>query len=282
MTVRRWAWGLAAVSIVALTVAGCGNASDPGPNPSSTFVPPRRPPSVQAAVECSASDVQLPQVSEAQDVALAASTDATRTSLLLRNTGRLSVIVIPDEDGATRLLTAPYADPTDAASEAALIAVANRGTIDSVPGLPGGIPLSQVFIGPPQWAVCGVTGQLGRVAGVRFLRDKASSAEYFAAKYLADQLSTRVTPTALKTGRTLATCAKGALQLLQQDPGLQGLDLYTRVIGTESACRSSYKTPLGNDEEAAQKMESRTLHLLEKSPTLLENSKFFVALARAR
>jgi len=86
----------------------------------------------------------------------------------------------------------------------------------------------------------------------------------------------------LKTGRTLATCAKGALQLLQQDPGLQGLDLYTRVIGTESACRSSYKTLLGNDEEAAQKMESRTLHLLEKSPTLLENSKIFVALAHAR
>lgn len=173
------------MSIVALTVAGCGNDPDPGPSSDSspTFVPS---PPAQAAADCSASQVQLPQVSEAQDVALAASTDATRTSLLLKNTGRLSVIVIPGEDGATRLLTAPYANPTDVASVAARIAVAESGTIDSVPGLPGGIPLSQVFIVPPQWAVCGVTGQLGRVAGVRFLRDKASSAEYFAAKYLAD------------------------------------------------------------------------------------------------
>lgn len=232
-----------------------------------------------AATDCEASAVPIPPVSAVEGVELTASTDDTQTSLLLKNTGSLSVIVIPGEDGGTHLTTAPYANPTDAASEAALAAVANTDTVNSVPGLPGGIPYSQVFIVPPKWAVCGLTDEVGRVASMRYFRDKKSSGEYFAAKYLADQLSSRVTPAALKTGRALVACAQGTLQLLKQDPELQGLDLYARVIGTGTACRSSYKTLLGNNEAATRQTESRALRLLEKSPQLLENSRFFVALA---
>ena len=42
-------------------------------------------------------------------VLLDASTDPTRSSLLLKNTGSLSVIVIPDACLRTRLVAAPYA-----------------------------------------------------------------------------------------------------------------------------------------------------------------------------
>jgi hypothetical protein len=56
---------------------------------------------------------------------LEASTDDTGTSLLLKNTGSLSVLVIPDAGWTTRVTTAPHANPTDPSSR--LLNLLERG-----------------------------------------------------------------------------------------------------------------------------------------------------------
>ncbi|CAN5808980.1 hypothetical protein BH24ACT15_BH24ACT15_31190 [soil metagenome] len=274
MTLSRWAVRIVAASTLAI-ISGCGSETETPPAPDS-------PPNAQAkpAEDCSESNVELPALSEIEGVTLSATTDATRTSLLLKNTGELSAVIIPDENGTTQLHPAPYANPTDAASVAALDAVANSADPNAVPGIPAGIPVNQVFFVPPQWAVCGVTGALGQPAAAQYLRDKRSSAQYFVTRSLAEDLVTRITPKALNQSRSLISCAEGTLQLLQADPGLQGLDLYSKVVGTGSACHSTYSALLSNDEAASRRTESKALSLLKKSPTLLDNTRFFVALVR--
>jgi len=210
---------------------------------------------------------------------LEASTDDTGTSLLLKNTGSLSVLVIPDAGWTTRVTIAPHANPTDAASKAALAAVAGAGGLQTVTELPPGIPQSQVFIVPPDWAVCGLTDNVQNVASLRYLRDKATSAEYFVAKGLADQVIARSMPPAKKTSQTLLNCAKGTQQLLKERADLQDVALYAELLNTESACRSSFKALLSNDERATQQTSSRLLNLLERAPRLLENTRLFLALA---
>lgn len=152
MTFSRWAVRIAALSALAI-MSSCGSEPEDPPLPD-----PPTPAQAQPPANCSGSDVGLPALTEVEGVTLSAATDATRTSLLLTNTGELSVVIIPDANGTTQLQPAPYANPTDAASVAALEAVASSADPNSVPGIPAGVRMDQVFFVPPQWAVCGVTG----------------------------------------------------------------------------------------------------------------------------
>ena len=274
---RGRAWVMTAVAIM-VVAAGCASEEDPPVGEQPPIVMPTFA-TVKAAVDCSGSDLVLPPVSGDEGVLLEASTDDTGTSLLLKNTGSLSVLVIPDAGWTTRVTTAPHANPTDAASKAALAAVAGAGGLQTVTELPPGIPQSQVFIVPPDWAVCGLTDNVQNVASLRYLRDKATSAEYFVAKGLADQVIARSMPPAKKTSQTLLNCAKGTQQLLKERADLQDVALYAELLNTESACRSSFKALLSNDERATQQTSSRLLNLLERAPRLLENTRLFLALA---
>ena len=272
-----------AVLIAMVAVAGCSSAEgDSGDGTTVTtpeIVIPTTPAVLKPAADCSKSTVPLDPVSEMDGVRLDASTDPTRTSLLLTNTGSLSVIVVPDASFASRLVAAPYANPTDRASKAALTAVTHSGPLGPDRGLPPYVPSTQVFIVPPQWAVCALTDDVREAAGVRYLRDKVSSAEYFVAKGLADQLVSKFE--SKKTGPTLIRCVKNTLQLLRAHPDLADVELYAEILGAESTCRAGYKTLLGQDERAAERTGTTVLNLLERTPRLLETTRLFQALARA-
>ena len=270
--------GISAAVMVIVAAAGCASEAEPPVAEPPPIVTPTFS-TLKPAADCSKSDVELPPVSGDEGVLLAASTDDTGTSLLLKNTGSLSVLVIPDSAWTTRVTAAPYANPSDAASKAALSAVTRAGGLQAVRELPTGIPLSQVFIVPPQWAVCGLTDDVSKVASLRYLRDKTTSAEYFVAKGLADQVISRFTPPAKKTSQTLLNCAKGTQQLLKERGGLRDIELYAELLSTEGACRSSFKALLSNDERATQQTSSRILNLLERAPRLLENTRLLLALA---
>jgi len=283
MAVRSRA--LVSSAVLILAVAGCtseegADTADGGTTivPTPSIIIPTTQPALKAAADCSKSDQPLPPESEMDGVELQASTDPTRTSLLLKNTGSLSVIVVPDESFTSRLVAAPSVNPTDQASKSALTAVSSSGSLGSNLELPAYIPKSQVFIVPPQWAVCALTDDVHRAAGARYLRDQASSAEYFVAKGLADQLLTRINPDKAKP--TLISCAKSTSLLLKEHPELRGVQLYAEILGAESDCRASYKALLGNDERATQRTGSAVLDQLERTPQLLENTKLFEAAAR--
>jgi hypothetical protein len=190
-----------------------------------------------------------------------------------KNTGELSAVVIPDASRTTRLTTAPYANPTDELSAVALDAVVDTGYAASVPGLPSDIPPDQVYVVPPDWAVCALSDRLGVAASTRYLQDKQSSAMYYTTKLLGDELLPFVTPQQMKNWRTLVSCAKGAADVVQRYPELEGLDLYASAIGDGSACRSAYKLLLSNDEQATRTVQTKALDLLEQSPKLLKTTK---------
>lgn len=264
---RGWC---AAIGLLALVAAGCGNG-DGDPDSARSFRP---------ASDCASSDSLLSPASSVPGVTFSRSTDPTRTSLLMKNTGELTAVVIPDSGFTTRLTTAPYANPTDPASVAALTVVANSQFALRVPGLPAGISQDQVYVVPPGWAVCGLTDRLDTPANVRYLQDKDSSVVYFTAKSLAVPLMSYVTPIQMKTSGTLLACAEAAVQVAQGYPGRDGLDLYTAIVGDGSACRSAYKLLLSNDEQATRTVQIGALDLLERSPKLLETTRFVLALSR--
>jgi hypothetical protein len=276
---RGRAWGITAVLTVVLAAAGCGRETEVPAGEATPIRTPTYSP-LKPATDCTGSDIELAPVSGMDGVRLEASTDQTGTSLLLRNTGSLSVLVVPDAYWRTRLTSAPYANPTDAASNAALAAVTRAGGLTAVTELPARIPLGQVFIVPPQWAVCGLTDDVREVATVRYLRDKTTSAEYFVAKGLADQLYARFTSLPQKTGQTLISCAKGMQQILKERIDLADIELYAQLLSTETTCRASFKALLSNDERATQQTSTRLLNLLERTPRLLENTRLFLALAQ--
>ncbi|MGY4769574.1 hypothetical protein ACXC9Q_21870 [Kribbella sp. CWNU-51] len=273
-----------AVLIATVAVAGCSSAegadSGDGTVGTPSIVIPRTPTAVlKPAKDCSQATEPLEPESQMDGVRLDASTDPTHTSLLLKNTGSLSVIVVPDASFASRLVMAPYANPTDQASKAALNAVTHSGPLGPDRGLPPYVPSTQVFIVPPQWAVCALTDDVREAAGVRYLRDKVSSAEYFVAKGLADQLVSKFE--SKKTGPTLIRCVKNTLQLLRAHPDLADVELYAEILGAESTCRAGYKELLGHDERATERTGTTVLNMLERTPRLLETTRLFEALARA-
>jgi len=261
-------------------VAGCSNASgadQSGGGPITPFALPSSAQPLRAVADCSKSDIPLDPASAMDGVRLDASTDETQTSLLLKNTGNLSVIVVPDARFTTRLVTARLHNPKDAASVAALSAVNGSGSLATVTELPTGLPTSQVFIVPPDWAVCALTDDVSEIASVRYLRDKASSAEYFVAKGLADQLL----PQKKKPANALLECTRDTLQMLKEHPDLPDVQMYAELLGGESKCRASYEALLSHDEKAAQRTGTMVLNLLERAPRLLATTKLFEAGANA-
>ena len=278
------AWALAAV--VALGVAGCGSNDESGDSSSTDSnsgdsyptTPATQPQS--AATTCESADVTLPDATAVEGVTFTLTTDPTGTSLLMKNSGPLTAVVVPDISGPSRLSQAPYANPSDAASEAALFAVARSGFAARVPGLSAGVPADQVYVVPPDWAVCVLSGRLGIPARARFLQDKEASLQYRTTRFLAGELQGFLTPESLKNGNTLLACARGAADVLQGHPDLQGFDLYAAVVGDGSACRTAYKLVVGEDEVAARGIQSRILTALERSPALHDTTQFVLAIAR--
>jgi hypothetical protein len=243
-----------------------------------SIVLPSTPLTVKPATDCTKSTQALAPASEMDGVRLEISTDPTGTSMLLRNTGSLSVIVVPDANFHTRLVAAPYANPTDEPSKSALTAVTSSRNLSTIREVPSYVPPAQVILLPPQWAVCALTDNLKETASVRYLREKMSSAEYFVAKGLAGQLIPRFSADQVKP--TLVICARATLNLLKGSPDLSDVELYAEILGTESTCRPRYKALLGGDERATQRIGATVLNQLERTPRLLGNSRVLEASAQ--
>jgi hypothetical protein len=262
-----------AVLLAASLVAGCSaaNGSDvpvTGPTQTPTVLP-KTPTTLKPATGCAQSKVPLPVEAGSDGVELTVSTDPSRTSLLLKNTGSLTVVVVPDADFSSRLTAASYANPKDPASRAALIAVNNSGGAP-VPGIPPYAPKTQVITLPPQWAICALTDDVRETASVRYVQDRVSSAQYFVTKAVADQLLLKVSPTRSRT--TLIRCARGTSNTLKAHPELPDIELYVEILGPRSACRAGYKSLLHGDERAAGQLGATVLTQLGSAPRLLPNS----------
>ena len=118
---------------------------------------------------------------------------------------------------------------------------------------------------PPQWAVCALTDDVrAGPPAVRYLRDKVSSAEYFVAKGLADQLLSRF---AVEQGQSDADhgARRPLCRVLKAHPDLADVELYAEILGAESTCRAGYKALLGNDERATERTGTAVLNLLERT-----------------
>jgi hypothetical protein len=264
---------------VLLVVAGCSIAEGSGtPDParSPSIVVPRTQPVLKPAADCARSTEELPAESETDGVELTLSTDPSRTSLLVKNTGSLTVVVIPDAAFSTRLAAAPHANPKDAASRAALIAVNNSGGVAAVPEIPPYVPKTQVVTLPPQWAVCALTDDAKETASVRYVQDRASSAAYFVTKGLADQLLLKVSS---DRGRpTLIRCARGTRGTLKAYPDLPDIELYVEILGPRSACRAGYQALL-RDTRATGQLGATVINRLGSVPRLLPNSRLLTTTA---
>jgi hypothetical protein len=273
-----------AVTVLALGVAGCSSAvgseyvgSDVPTAPASrTSKKPTASP--RAATDCTKSTLRLPAATAVDGIRLEAATDSSRTTLLLKNTGNLAVIVVPDAKWSTRALPAPFASPSDTASKTALNAVANSGILSPLNALPGNVPASQALIVPPGWAVCGLTDNVGEVAGLRYLREQTASAEYFVLKALADQVVAVKTP-APKTFYTgLLRCGKATRLLLKERVDLQDIEFYAELLRTGSPCQLAFET-LMPSKAAAERAMAQALSRLERVPHLQENTLLFDAQA---
>jgi hypothetical protein len=269
------------LAVFAVT-AGCsaaeGSSSPPSVPPTPSIVIPRTQPVLKPATGCVHSTEALPPESQADGVVLTASTDPSRTSLLLKNAGSMSVIVMPDAGFTSRLTTAPYANPTDQASRSALIAVNNSGGLAGVLGIPGFMPKNQVITLPPLWAVCVLTDSLKEIATARYVQDKPTSAEYFVTKALADQLL--VKNSTVTTQPTLIRCAKGTVDAIKSHPALPDIEQYVAVLGRGSPCRNSYQALLHSDPGAADQLASTVLNELQAIPRLQASSDLLVTTAR--
>lgn len=284
MALRERAFLPCAVSFVSimslLLVAGCssdgGTSVPPEVSPSPSVAVPRTQAALKPATDCTRSTEKLPTESETDGVQLTVRTDPSRTSLLMKNTGSLSVVVIPDPNFTTRLVAAPHANPKDPASRAALIAVNNSGA--KVPDIPPYVPQTQVVTLPPKWALCALTDNVKESASVRYLQDRQSSAEYFVTKALADQLLTA--NSSARTQPTLVRCAKSTLGVLKTHPEMSDIELYVEILSPRSACRTGYKALLRGDANATEQLEATVIGRLGGAPRLLANSRLYSVTTR--
>lgn len=279
VTVRGRVFMPCAAVLASLVVAGCSVAegSSPPVTTPSPIVVPRTQAALKPATDCAQSKVPLPIESETDGVQLTLSTDPSGTSLLLKNTGNLSVVVIPDANFTSRLVAAPYASPQDQASRAALIAVNNSGA--KLLGIPPYVPRTQVVHLPPQWALCALTDDVKETATVRYLQDRSSSAEYFVTKALADQLIARNGLSSGKTSPALIRCATTTANVLKMYPKLSDIQLYVEILGPDYACRAGYQALL-DDAQATERLETAVIGQLGGAPRLLANSSVFTINAR--
>lgn len=260
-----------AMLVIAGCAAGCSapdgdGAPEAGPPP---IVLSRTPAAVEPATSCAESKETLPPAADTDGVVLTASTDPSRTSLLLKNTGSLTVVVVPDASFSSRLIAAPYANPKDSASRSALIAVNNGGGTE-LHGVPTYVPKTQIVTLPPQWAICALSDNVKETASVRYVQNQASSAQYFVVKALADQLLRR---TSMERSRaTLIRCARTTATMLKANPDLPDIELYVAILGPRSACRAGYTALLHGDERAAGQLGANALNQLGSAPRLLPDS----------
>ncbi|MGW7681018.1 hypothetical protein ACWGID_09790 [Kribbella sp. NPDC054772] len=267
--------GLALVAVAACSTAeGSGGTTTVSPNPS--ILGPRTQAPVKAVADCAHSDVHLPAVSDTDGVELTVSTDASRTSLLVKNTGNLTVVVIPDANFDSRLAPSPYANPTDEASHGALAAV-NGAEAGSMPQIPSFVPAGQVIKVPPEWSICSLTDNPREVASIRYLQDRTSSAEYILTKGLAEQLLVKQTPA--RTGPTLDRCAKDTSNVIKIHPEMSDIELYAEILGPRSSCRAAYKGLLSAGGQAADQFATTVLNRLASGPQLAPNSDLLTTTA---
>lgn len=273
MAVRSQAFLLCAALAAGLVVSGCSaaNGSDTPTTelPTPSIVVPKSPGALKAATTCAQSTQPLPTEAGADGVELTASTDPSRTSLLLKNTGSLTVVVVPDAEFSSRLTVASYANPKDAASRAALIAVNNSGG-ETAPGIPQYAPKGQVITLPPHWAICALTDNVQEIASVRYVQDRVSSAKYFVAKAVADQLLRKIS--SKRSGPTLIRCARDTATTVATNTTLPDIELYVEIVGPRSACRAGYQALLHGDDRAAGQLGATVLNQLGSAPRLLPNS----------
>ncbi|MEV4264316.1 hypothetical protein [Kribbella sp. NPDC049584] len=267
---------------VLLAVAGC--SSTEGSNGSSpvtetpSIVLPRTTGPVKAAADCSHSTEELPAEAQADGVALAATTDPTRTSLLLKNIGGLTVIIMPDAGFTSRLIAAPSGNPTDLPSRAALIAVNNSGGLAGVLDIPVFMPKNQVIVVPPEWGVCVLSDSLKEFATARYLQDKGTTAQYFLTKALADQLLDN--NSLARTQPTLIRCAKSTADVIKGKPTLSDIEQYVEILAPGSPCRNSYQALLHSSPDAADELATAVLSELQATPRLKVNSDLLLTTAR--
>ena len=229
----------------------------------------RTPAAVKPAINCSQSTQALPPAADTDGVVLTASTDPSRTSLLLKNTGSMTVVVVPDASFSSRLIAAPFANPKDAASRAALIAVNNSGAAE-LHGVPTYVPKTQIITLPPQWAVCALSDDVKEAASVRYVQNQAASAQYFVVKALADQLLRKMSME--RSRATLIRCARTTTTMLKANPDLPDIELYVAILGPRSACTAGFTALLHGDDHAAGQLGAAVLNQLGGAPRLLPDS----------
>jgi hypothetical protein len=283
VALRSWAIVFGTVLLAVPAVAGCTSADgSSGSRPvteSPSIVLPRTTGPAKPATDCTHSTEQLPPEAQADGVALAASTDPTHTSLLLKNIGGLTVIIMPDAGFTSRLIGAPKENPTDLASRAALIAVNHSGGLAGVLDIPVFMPKSQVITVPPDWAVCVLSDSLKEFATARYLQDKPTTAEYFLTKALADQLLTK--NSIARTQPTLIRCAKSTVDVVKGKPSLSDIEQYVEILNPGSPCRNSYQALLHSNQDAADELATAVLSELQATPRLHANSDLVVTTARS-
>lgn len=267
--------GLACLTLVVGATSACGSGPPPdsGPSPETSSQAPSAPPPPKIPTDCAGSSVALQPAPTPPGVSLELSTDPTGSSLLVRNTGDLTVLMAAG-DQSTLLLTAPHANTTDAASIAALNAVANDGVTRTVDGAAPGA----VFVVPPQFAVCALSSAGGPPA-VRYQQDRAASASYVVAKSLHERLDALAVPPGQRRAASLIACARTAEDLTAlTEPG-DDAALYASLLSGGSSCRQAYRQ-LFVAEAQASRFERTLLTTLNEAPFLRSTSKVLTAIVK--
>jgi hypothetical protein len=265
----------ALVAVAALTAC----VPKPGPTPSLHLTPGPIGPTTPAgfADDCRGSDNAVtPQAGALPGGTFSLRTDNSRTSLLITNTSLVTLVVVPQTVG-TRLAESPYADPTDLLSTTALNAVIGTDLPRNDPTVAGfasrdGIPYDQIFVVPPQWSVCA----LGLVPAAFIAMDRFATAEYKVTMAIGQAISNSVTPQILSRANTLQKCATGTYNFLNTNPDPNSFEFYSGVIGTGSDCYKSYTLLVNDDAAAAGATEARAAQILDETPSLIEDSEFFL------
>jgi hypothetical protein len=265
--------------ISGLSACGLSSSSTAAPPLAEDSFPPT------AAIDCSQSAIKLITPPTIPSGSILAETDSTRTSLLIKNTGDQTVLVIPRQN--TALQPTPDINPQDFVDSTALKALSESTFLETDPNLPLGTPLNSVYIVPPGYGVCGTVPEVGEYPYVTIQQDRVASATWFVLHAVAQSLSDRLRENTFEGSETIqamATCANGTASLASSRPDLASADLYANVMQTSAGCYKSYKAVFENSEEAqtavedASKTREDVVSLLDRAPDLLKDVHFILDL----
>src|SRR5215470_8250702 len=226
------------VTIISVNaLAACGSNSPPpsrpsySPSPPSLSLPPPSPTnsSLTAATDCSQPNTDVPTSSAFPPDTYSAKTDSTRTSLLIQNTGPLTLFVTAEEN--TVLQPTPDINPTDPADNLALKALVGSDVFQ--PYYSAGYTAPGVYVLPPGYGVCGTVPYIYQIAKVTIWRDRDASAAWFATHSLTQALYGRLESIKLnndKTVQAMVTCANGTVSVASSNPDWSDADLYANVM----------------------------------------------------